>query len=112
MEGQTRDLVNSTALIRSTSMHQSLSLHRYGYYSQSWQCPGWKFIRWTLEFMAEELEEEICLEQPEGFKVGTEKKDSVGRLRKSIYGLKQAPRVWDHKNLTFLKSIGFEQTYE
>jgi hypothetical protein len=62
-------------------------------------------------FLAGELEEEIYMEQPEGFKVGTEDEDLVCRLRKSIYGLKQAPRVWNQKIRRFLKSIGFEQTY-
>jgi hypothetical protein len=61
-------------------------------------------------FLAGELEEEIYMEQPEGFEVGS-KEDFVCRLRKSIYGLKQAPRVWNQRIRRFLKSIGFEQTY-
>src|SRR5277367_6176897 len=61
-------------------------------------------------FLAGDLEEEIYMEQPEGFKVGS-REDFVCRLRKSIYGLKQAPRIWNQKIRRFLKSIGFEQTY-
>src|SRR5271154_4706049 len=61
-------------------------------------------------FLAGELEEEIYMEQPEGFEIGS-KEDFVCRLRKSIYGLKQAPRVWNQKIRRFLKSIGFEQLY-
>jgi len=42
-------------------------------------------------FLNEELDEEIYMEQPEGFVMpGQEKK--VCRLRKSLYGLKQAPK--------------------
>jgi hypothetical protein len=61
-------------------------------------------------FLAGELEEEIFMEQPEGFEVGS-KEDFVCRLRKSMYGLKQAPRVWNQKIRRFLKSISFEQIY-
>jgi len=36
------------------------------------------------------LEEEIYMEQPEGF-IEKAKEDLVCRLKKSLYGLKQAP---------------------
>ena len=62
-------------------------------------------------FLAGELEEEIYMEQPEGYEVGTREEDLVCRLRKSIYGLKQAPRVWNQRIRRFFKSIGFDQTY-
>src|SRR5208282_541749 len=58
-----------------------------------------------------DLEEEIYMEQPEGFEVGTKKDDLVCRVRKSIYGLKQAPRIWNQKIRRFLKSIGLDQTF-
>ena len=61
-------------------------------------------------FLAGESEEEIYMEQPEGFEIGSGE-DFVCQLRKSIYGLKQAPRVWNQKIRRFLKSIGFEQLY-
>ena len=49
-------------------------------------------------FLNGDLEEEIYLEQPEGFIVlGQEQK--VCRLIKSLYGLKQAPKQW-HANST------------
>ncbi|KZR95919.1 Uncharacterized protein APZ42_010025, partial [Daphnia magna] len=42
------------------------------------------------------LEEEIYIQQPEGFILpGSE--HLVGRLLKCIYGLKQAPHVWNKK---------------
>jgi Reverse transcriptase (RNA-dependent DNA polymerase) len=62
-------------------------------------------------FLAGELEEEIYMEQTEGFRVGTDKEDLVCLLRKSLYGLKQAPRVWNRKTRRFLESIGFIPTY-
>lgn len=47
-------------------------------------------------FLNGELEEEIYMEQPEGFVVsGQEKK--VCRLVKSLYGLKQTPKQWHLK---------------
>ena len=47
-------------------------------------------------FLNGDLEEEIYLEQPEGFIVpGQEQK--VCQLIKSLYGLKQAPKQWHAK---------------
>jgi hypothetical protein len=47
-------------------------------------------------FLKRELEEEIYIEQPDGFVVkGQESK--VCRLLKSLYGLKQAPKQWHKK---------------
>jgi hypothetical protein len=44
-------------------------------------------------FLHGNLEEEIFMVQPEGFKKpGTE--NLVYRLKKSLYGLKQSPRQW------------------
>ena len=44
-------------------------------------------------FLHRNLEEEIFLEQLEGFKkLGT--KNLVYKLKKSLYGLKQSPRQW------------------
>jgi hypothetical protein len=64
-----------------------------------------------IVFLVGELEEEIYMEQPEGFEVSGKEDDLVCRLRKSLYGLKQAPRVWNRKIRDFLKSIGFDQSY-
>ncbi|KAG8472188.1 hypothetical protein CXB51_036924 [Gossypium anomalum] len=44
-------------------------------------------------FLHGELEEDIYIQQPEGFTV-SEKEDYVCLLKKSLYGLKQSPRQW------------------
>lgn len=55
------------------------------------------------------LEEEIYIQQPEGFILpGSE--HLVGRLLKCIYGLKQAPHVWNKKFDDFLILFGFTRS--
>ena len=44
-------------------------------------------------FLHEEHEEDIYMQQPEGFTV-SEKENYVCLLKKSLYGLKQSPRQW------------------
>ncbi|KAG9440057.1 hypothetical protein H6P81_020222 [Aristolochia fimbriata] len=57
-------------------------------------------------FLNGELDEEIYMEQPEGFVVpGQENK--VCKLVKSLYGLKQAPRQWHEKFDKVILSYGF-----
>ena len=53
------------------------------------------------------LEEEIYMQQPEGFEVGGP--DYVYKLKKSLYGLKQAGQVWNKKLHSVLLSMGFQQ---
>ena len=45
-------------------------------------------------FLNGELDDEIYMQQPEGYKVSG-KKNLVCKLKKSLYGLKQAPRCWN-----------------
>ncbi|CAJ2638290.1 unnamed protein product [Trifolium pratense] len=58
-------------------------------------------------FLNGDLEEEIYMEQPEGFVVhGQETK--VCKLEKSLYGLKQAPKQWHEKFDNLMVSNGFK----
>lgn len=60
-------------------------------------------------FLNGHLEEEIFVEQPEGFAVqGQEEK--VYLLKKALYGLKQAPRAWYSKIDAHLLDLGFTKS--
>jgi len=54
-------------------------------------------------FLHGDLDEEIYMEQPEGF-VHHRNKKFVCRLKKSLYGLKQSPRQWYKKFDSFMLS--------
>ncbi|RVW50050.1 Retrovirus-related Pol polyprotein from transposon RE2 [Vitis vinifera] len=56
---------------------------------------GWKIYQLDVKstFLNGYLEEEIFVEQPEGFVVKG-KEDKVYQLKKALYGLKQAPKAW------------------
>ena len=56
-------------------------------------------------FLYGELDEEIYLQQPEGYVVAG-KEGSVCRLHKCIYGLKQASRVWNRHFDYFIRKFG------
>ena len=60
-------------------------------------------------FLYSRLEEEIYMDQPEGFTVPGRETD-VCRLIKSIYGLKQAPRLWNKKFYEFLVKFGLTRS--
>jgi len=57
-------------------------------------------------FLHGELEEEIYMEQPEGFIIPG-KEHFVCRLKKSLYGLKQAPRQWYKRFDSFMIGQGY-----
>ncbi|KAG8498774.1 hypothetical protein CXB51_005214 [Gossypium anomalum] len=60
-------------------------------------------------FLYGELEEDIYMQQPEGFIV-SEKEDYVCLLRKSLYGLKQSPRQWYKRFDSFMTSHDFKRS--
>ena len=57
-------------------------------------------------FLNGELEQEVYIEQPEGFPLLKEK-DTICRLKKSLYGLKQAPRTWNARLDKYLAKLRF-----
>ena len=60
-------------------------------------------------FLHGDLEEEIYMEQPEGFQQKG-KEDYVCKLKKSLYGLKQAPRQWYKKFESVMGEQGYKKT--
>ncbi|WRX22751.1 Reverse transcriptase [Theobroma cacao] len=60
-------------------------------------------------FLHDDFEEEIYMEQQEGF-VMKNKENYVGKLKKSLYGLKQASRQWYKKFEFVLIQQGFKKT--
>lgn len=68
---------------------------------------------WQLDvktaFLYGDLDEELFLQQPEGF-VLPGQEQLVCHLLKPIYGLKQAPRKWNEKFSSFLKLFGLTQS--
>jgi len=59
-------------------------------------------------FVNGELEEEVYIEQLDGFILGNVAK-LVCRLRKALYGLKQAPRSWYYHLDKYLHQQGFSK---
>ena len=60
-------------------------------------------------FMNDDLQEEVYMTQPSGFKVAG-KEHQVIRSVKTLYGLKQAPRAWYIKIDKYLSDQGFKRT--
>ena len=54
------------------------------------------------------IEEEIFMEQPDGFEQGGE--DKVCLLKKSLYGLKQSPRQWNKRFDKFMRDQEFTRS--
>ncbi|KAG8492427.1 hypothetical protein CXB51_009682 [Gossypium anomalum] len=71
----------------------------------------WKIHQLDVKsaFLNRFLEEEIYIDQPQGFVVSG-KEQMVYRLKKALYGLKQAPRAWYARIDTYLVSLGFNRS--
>jgi hypothetical protein len=71
---------------------------------------GWRLHQMDVKttFLNGEIEEEVYIEQPNGFVLHEE--SHVCRLKKALYGLKQAPRAWYEKIDGFLTSLGFSKS--
>ena len=59
-------------------------------------------------FLNGELEEEVYIEQPDGFLL-SDKEDYICKLRKALYGLKQARRAWYAHLDGYLHNQGFKK---
>jgi hypothetical protein len=55
------------------------------------------------------IEEEVYIEQPQGFEV-EDRKTHICRLKKFMYGLKQDPRSWYGRIDSFMTSLGFTKS--
>ena len=60
-------------------------------------------------FLNEEIEEEVYVEQSDGFVVHG-KESHVCKLKKVLYGLKQAPQAWYERIDGFLVRLGFTKS--
>jgi hypothetical protein len=71
----------------------------------------WKLHQMDVKttFLNGVIEEEVYIEQPQGFEV-EDRKTHVYKLKKSLYGLKQAPRAWYGRIDSFLTSLGFTKS--
>jgi hypothetical protein len=59
-------------------------------------------------FLNGELEEEVYIEQPEGFQL-SENVEYVCKLKKALYGKKQVPRAWYSRLDKYLQQAGFRK---
>jgi hypothetical protein len=73
-------------------------------------------MKWNLHqmdvkttFLNGFIEEEVYIEQPQGFEVENGK-THVCNLKKALYGLKQDPRDWYGRIDSFLMSLGFTKS--
>ena len=73
--------------------------------SKKWQIMQ---LHVVTAFFNAPLEEEIYLQQPEGF-IDKNNPEFVWKLHKAIYGLKQAPRQWNTLISSAFKEIEFLQ---
>jgi hypothetical protein len=64
----------------------------------------------TTTFLNGAIEEEVYIEQPQGFEVHS-RDTHVCRLKEALYGLKQALRAWYARKDNYLIRLGFSKSH-
>jgi hypothetical protein len=72
---------------------------------------GWKIHQMDVKttFLNGVIEEEVYIEQPEGFETFN-RESHVCRLKRALYGLKQAPRAWYTRIDNYFTRLGFTKS--
>jgi hypothetical protein len=60
-------------------------------------------------FLSGIIEEEVYIEQPEGFDT-FDRESHVCRLKRALYGLKQSPRAWYTRINSYFTGLGFTKS--
>ena len=63
----------------------------------------------NIAFINGIIEEEVYIEQPEGFEIFSSKLH-VCKLQRVLYGLKQAPRAWYTRVDNYFTGLGFTKS--
>ncbi|KAM7499356.1 hypothetical protein LguiA_023770 [Lonicera macranthoides] len=73
---------------------------------------GWSLQQFDVKnaFLHGELEEEVYMEFPPGYKIPAEHTNKVCKLKKSLYGLKQSPRAWFGRFTRSMRKFGYSQS--
>jgi len=72
---------------------------------------GWKIHQMDVKmaFLNGKIEEEVYIEQPEGFET-FDRESHVYRLKRALYGLKQAAHAWYTKIDIYFTGLGFTKS--
>eukprot|EP00253_Pinus_taeda_P003110 PITA_03110 len=72
---------------------------------------GWHIHQMAVKtvFLNGVIEEEVYIEQPEGFEVFSSE-SHVCRLKRALYGLKQAPHAWYTRIDNYFTKLGFSKS--
>eukprot|EP00253_Pinus_taeda_P023744 PITA_23744 len=72
---------------------------------------GWHIHQMDVKivFLNGVIEEEVYIEQPEGFEIFSSE-SHVCRLKRALYGLKQAPRAWYTQIDNYFTGLGFSKS--